>query len=383
VIRLLLRSLLALALVAASAVIAQRVLKPGDLLASGSADYPRLVAEKPGITGKIAAAPLMVGGRMRIFAAKRQVRADGPISIKAILTPKWSLRRWPQQLNGVVASGTTVISRWSDGQLVAIDGLTGRIVWRVPGPTAGGYTGNRTGAVTVWTPPGLHVARGAVVVSSGQELAAYDVTTGARRFDVTVPAGCTDGFTTAGGRYVCPTGAYDLKTGRAVASWPAGPFTPLGCEVAASLCTALRDGTAHGWRVDAAAPRRLAQLDKPGSVFFDGVVVSPTSDGYLESADLRTGVHRFYTGGQVLGVSNGHLVILTTNSRVRVVDMATGAVLIQMWLGLSTAKNDWKLGHYQVVGGHVAIERLSDPGPASPDAVGYYLGVVPVVICSV
>ena len=382
-IRVFLRSLLALALVAASVVVFQRVLRPAELLEPGSADYPQLAAFKPNITGRMALAPLMVDGRMRVYAAKRQIRADGPIASKSIYTPHWSFRRWPQQLNGVVASGTMVISRWSDGQLVAIDGLTGRIAWRAPGPPAGGYTGHRTGAVTVWDPPGLHLANGSVVVSSGRELASYDVTTGSRRFTISVPAGCTDGFTTAGGRYVCPTGAYDVATGQPVASWPAGPYTPLGCAVAASLCAGLRDGASQGWRVDAAAPGRLAQLDQPGSTFFDGVVVSPTSDGRLESSNLRTGVHRLLPGGQVLGMSRGRLLILLPSMRLRVVDLATGEVVIQIWLAVSKQELGWKLGHYQVVAGHIAMERLSRPGPANPDAVGYYVKVNPVVLCSV
>ena len=382
-IRVVLRILLALTLAAASVLIVQRVLRPADLLAPGSTmTYSVQATHKPGVTGRLSLAPLVVDGRMRVYAAKRQVRADGPVDGRVIYTPHWSFRRWPQQLDGVVASGPTVVSRWSDGQLVAINGRTGEIVWRTAGPPAGGYTGHLTGATTVWAPPGLHVADGAVVVASGRELAAYDVGTGVRRWETVVPAGCTDGFTTAGGQYVCPTGGYDLATGQPVASWPAGPHTPLGCDVAASRCTGLRDGSAQGWRVDGQAPSRLAELDRPGSTLAGGEVFYP-ANGSLQAVDPQTGTRHTYPAGQVLGVSNGHLVILLPDLRLHEVELSTGRVVAQFRLTVTGERLNWTPSLYQLVDGHVAIERRAAGGPADPDAYGYYFSVNPVLLCVV
>jgi hypothetical protein len=381
--RVVLRSLLALVLAAASVLIVLRVLKPGDLLASGSTTtYSRQLGRKPGVTGRLSLAPLIVDGRMRVFAAKRQVRADGPVDARAILTPRWSYRRWPQQLDGVVASGTTVVTRWSDGLLVAIDGRTGKIAWRAPGPPAAGYTGHTTGATTVWAPPGLHVAGGAVVVASGRELTAYDASTGTRRWQTDVPAGCADGFTTAGGQYVCPTGGYDVATGQPVASWPAGPYTPVGCDVAASRCAGLRDGAAQGWRADGPVPRRLAALDRPGSTLAAGYVFSTVTGG-LQAMDLRTGTRRTYPAGEVLGVSNRRLVTLRPDRTVHEVDLGTGRDVAQFPPATTGETLDWAPGLYQLVAGHLAIERRGVGGPADPDAYGYYFSANPVIMCAI
>ncbi|WP_309246285.1 hypothetical protein [Verrucosispora sioxanthis] len=88
----------------------------------------------PGVTGRLPVAPLIVDGRLRVYAAPRQVYADQPVDSRSRRTPYWSFRRWPASLDAVVASGTTVVSRWSDGQLVAIDARTGRVAWRAAGP---------------------------------------------------------------------------------------------------------------------------------------------------------------------------------------------------------------------------------------------------------
>ena len=381
--RVVLRSLLALALAAASVLVVLRVLKPGELLASGSTmTYSRQLGRKPGVTGRLNLAPLIVDGRIRVYAAKRQVRADGPVDARTIYTPRWSFRRWPQQLDGVVASGATVITRWSDGLLVAIDGRTGKIAWRTPGPPAAGYTGHSTGATTVWAPPGLHVAAGAVVVASGRLLGAYDAGTGVRRWQTTVPAGCADGFTTAGGQYVCPAGGYDIATGQPVASWPAGPYAPVGCEVAASRCAGLRDGASQGWRVDGPAPLRLAELDGPGSTIAAGYVFVAAGGG-LQAVDLKTGTRRTYAAGEPLGVSDGRLVILQPDRRLHEVDLGTGRSVAEFKAAVPGETVDWTPGLYQLVAGHLAIERRAVGGPADPDSYGYYFSVNPVIVCAI
>ncbi|GAB2582802.1 hypothetical protein Aab01nite_60440 [Paractinoplanes abujensis] len=177
--RVLLRSLAALVLTAAAGLIGWRVLAPAEVMSAAAVPFPAPSVSAAQVTGRTNMAPLIVDESIRVYAGKRQVRADGPVDAKSVNTARWSLRRWPAQVSGVVAAGPTVISRWSDGELIAVDGRTGKEVWRVAtGLPTPGYEGHRTGASTVWAPVGLRVTGTAVVVDGG---VAYDVGTGSRR----------------------------------------------------------------------------------------------------------------------------------------------------------------------------------------------------------
>jgi outer membrane protein assembly factor BamB len=189
--RLWVRSSLAVVLAAAAVLIGWRVLAPAEVLAPVAGPLPSPSTRTPGVTGKTAMAPLIVDGMIRVFASKRQVRADAPVDGKTTYTARWSFRRWPQQVSGVVATGQTVITRWSDGELVAIDALTGKIAWRTSGPPTPGYDGHRTGAATVWAPVGLKATPTSVTVGEGSGLIAYAVSTGARLPTVTPPTPST------------------------------------------------------------------------------------------------------------------------------------------------------------------------------------------------
>ena len=378
-----LRSLCALVAAAAFVLTGWRVLAPAEVLAPASTPYPALAAHPPGVTGRTNAAPLIVDGRLRVYAAKRQVRADAPVDGKTVMTPRWSFRRWPQQLSGVVAIGPTVVSRWSDGELVAIDGRSGELAWRAEGPPAPGYRGHRIGAGTVWAPPGLHVAAGIVVVTGGRQLSGYDVHSGARRWTTEVPATCTDGFTTAGGQYVCPTGCYDTTTGRPLGSFPTGPYAPVGCAVAAAHCAGLRDGAGQGWFTDGPRPRRVEALDRPGSTIAGGLVFF-TEGGSLRAAEPAGAVLRGYPGdARVLGASAGHILLLTAGRGLLVVDPRTGASRAEFPLAVGTEHLTWNPGRWQVTDGHVAIERLAVDAPADPETPGYYFTVDTVIIAAV
>ncbi len=380
-----LRSVCALVVAVAAGIIGWRVLAPAEVLATAALP-PFDISDLsviPGVTGRAGGAPLVVDGRLRVWAAKRQVRADAPVSAPSMLTPSWSYRRWPSQLSGVVAVGSTVISRWSDGELVAIDGATGKIAWRASGPPAPGFEGHRTGAATVWAPPGMHVAGGSVVVIQGQKLAAYAGSTGTRLWSTTVPAGCTDGFTTAGGLYVCSAGAYDTATGLAVASFPAGPFTPVGCAVAASSCTGLRDGDGRGWMVDRAVPRRVPVLDRVGSTVVAGLVIYP-SGGIRAVAPDGAELWSYPAAAQVLGASDSSVVLLTPGRHLVVVDARSGVVRADFVLLYGAEKDlGWELGRWQIGDGYVAVERLAEDHPSDPDTPGYYYTEQPVIIAAV
>jgi hypothetical protein len=364
--RVLVRSLLALVLLAAAGLIAWRVLRPSEVLDEAEDPYPAAASHPPGVTGRTAAAPLIVDRRLRVFAAERQVRADAPVDAKTTATPRWSYRRWPAQVSGVVVAGTTVISRWSDGLLVAIDARTGRIAWRTPGPAAGGWTGT----ATVWSPPGLHVAGTTAVVVGGGRVRAVDAATGGRRWEQPCPA---DGFSTAGGQVACGDLVYEVATGAAARSWPPGPYTAVGCRVAASACVALRDAAGKGWLVNRPAPERAAALDAPGTsaVLVDrqtaaGRVSSAfaisTAGGAVVGRSPLTGAEIWRWPGEaaVLGSGADAVYLLTPDRRLITVDASTGAVRSAFVLAVDTERTDWTPGGRQVADGYVAVERLSD-----------------------
>jgi hypothetical protein len=366
------RFIAALLALAAAAFVVWRVLKPAEVLATASSPYPSAHAHRPGVTGKTAGAPLIVDGRIRVFAAARQVRADAPVYAKTSRTPRWSFRRWPEQLNGVVAVGTTVVSRWSDGELVAIDGRSGRIAWRATGPPAGPYAGLRTGASTVWAPTGLFTAGTTVLVAGGGQVVAFAA--GVRRWQI---AACPDGFTTAGGQYVCPTGAYDVGSGTAAPSWPAGPFTALGCDIADSQCEGVRDASGHGWLTTAGVPQRTPALDAPGSTVAAGVPLTVTGPRVT-----APGWHWTDPAGgriQVLGGAKGKVYLLTAGRRLVTVDAATGVAKSSFALAVGPENTKWRPGRWQTTGSYVAVERLNDPNPAS---VHHYFTVDTVVIAA-
>ncbi len=371
----------------AAAGIGWRVLAPTELLDPASTPYPAAVIDGPKVTGTTNAAPLLVDDRIRVFAAKRQVRADGPLDSKLVNTPRWSLRRWPQELSGVVALGPTVISWWSDGALIAIDGRTGKITWRVVGPTGPDYSGNRTGATTVWAPPGLNTTAGAVVLSAGRHLYSYDVSTGSKRWQSDLPTPCVDGFTTAGGQYVCPSGAYELATGTSIVGWPTGPYTPVGCAVAASNCVGLRDRAGQGWLTNAARPVRTPTLDVANSTIAAGLVLSTTRTAIV-ATPIAGGAPSWTrpTAGQaqVLGATPDNIVVLTANRELWLVDPHTGKLRKAILLRVHSEQSiSWTSGLYQVTSRLVAIERLTAHGPTDPADPDYYFTLDTEILAAV
>lgn len=329
------RVLIALALLIAAGAVVWRVLAPAEVIAFARDPYPRPVVAAPGVTGSTTRAPLLVQGRIRVFAGKRQVSADAPVTATTARTPRWSVRRWPQQLNGVVAVGATVISRWSDGALLAIDGATGRVAWRAAGPPAGGYLGGTTGTTTVWAAPGLVTVAATVVATGGGRAVAFDAATGATRWRVACAGG---GFGTAEGAFVCGAAAYDGTTGARVRDWPEGPYAPLDCAVSASGCAAVRT--------------------TPAGVTWP----TPGSEASASGGTVTTSRWRWSApAGQsvtLLGTTHRRVCVLTGAGRLVALDAATGAVRSAFPLRLNTEKpSAWTPGRWQVADGYVVVQR--------------------------
>lgn len=398
-------------LIAAAAII-HRVIAPAELLTPAGGAYPaEATPAEPGVIGTLIPAPLIVDGRLRVYAAARQVRADLPIDARTPRTPYWSYRRWPAQLTGVVAAGVTVISRWSDGELVALDARSGRIIWRARGPQPDqGYAGRRTGAATLYTPPGLHTGTGGdgrevLVVSGADALVAYDLATGRELWRNTDEQSCrSDGFTSTAGSFVAlnACGAaravvmHDLTTG-AVTTWrpeDAGEkfdIEPAGCRIGRSRCPALRTtdaGIVRGWVLERSGAAAAPLLDRPDArpVGDVAVAVEPagSDDTQVVGWSLHTGAELWRygvpAGTRMLATQPGRLHLLTPDRRLITVNVADGSELSQFGLAYGHDPLDWEPGLVYASDGFIAIERLAEPVDADADDSRYYLDIQPVLL---
>lgn len=375
---------------AATGLAAYRVFAPAEVSALASGPYPAAPAAQPGVIGSIAAAPLIVDGRLRVYAATRQVRADGPVDARTQRTPYWSYRRWPAQVVGVVAVGTTVVSRWSDGDLVALDGRTGRISWRSSGrlPKATGYDGGTTGASAVYAPAGMNTAGGRVIVRDAGQVRAFDAVSG-RVLWRTNATEC-DGFTTAGGWYVVPCGIpqfYELATGQPVNWVPPGTGTgfaiePVSCDVALSECAGMRTnsgGVVRGWLVEESVPVAAPGLNAPNSTVVGDVVVAVgNGEVVARSARDNTEIWRWRGNTNIveqLPVETGAVHLLTGDRQLVTLDPASGRERSRFVLAYGRERTHWVPGHVAVRDGFVTVERMAPSG--GPED---YFSVVPIII---
>ncbi|MCI4063078.1 PQQ-binding-like beta-propeller repeat protein [Micromonospora sp. R77] len=391
------------------AAIAYRVLAPAEVDTPARTAYPPAASPPVGVIGRLPVAPLIVDGRLRVYAATRQVYADQPVDRKHRVTPFWSYRRWPAQLNGVLAVDTTVLSRWSDGKLVALDARTGKVAWRADGPRPGaGFVARRTGAAVVWDPQGISVASGpdgrAVLVVSGQgRLRGYAMADGRELWRVDGDGACrTDLGTTAADRVVSvDAGAgpavvefRDAVTGAVRTRWrppDAGPeltVTPLGCLTPRSRCRGLRtagpgDPAGRGWLVGAGEPIAAPALDAP-EVTLAGELAVGVTGGVLGGREARTGIQRWRRGDlgpvRVLATEPGRVYVLTDARELITLDPVTGAQRSRFVLAVGRDGIGWKPGLAYASGGYVAVERLREQAGPGDDDQGWFLTAEPVTL---
>ncbi|MEG3636167.1 outer membrane protein assembly factor BamB family protein [Micromonospora palythoicola] len=400
----------AVGVAAAAGVIAYRVLAPAEVSTPAGDDYPARSMPDPGVTGRLPVAPLIVDGRLRVYAAPRQVYADQPVDSRSRRTPYWSFRRWPASLDAVVASGTTVVSRWSDGQLVAIEARTGRVAWRAAGPEpAAERVARRTGTALVWRPSGLTVSRTAdgrhVVVSSGDgAVQAVDLADGGQLWRAAVRSGCREPVGAgSGGRLLtvddCDGPAVvefrDTATGVVTARWrppDAGDELTaalLGCRPDGDGCAALRtarpgDGPAQGWLLGPADPVQVPSLDGPGTELVDGTAVSLV-DGVLIGKAVPGGEERWRAEvgpGRVIAVQPGRVHVLTEANELVTLDPATGARLSGFVLDIGSDGTGWAPGDAYAADGFVVVERLRRPVDRDADDQRYYLTAESLIVAA-
>ncbi|MEU8182811.1 PQQ-binding-like beta-propeller repeat protein [Micromonospora sp. NPDC049044] len=402
----------ALLATAAVAVIVHRVLAPAEVSTVARAEYPQAAQPADGVVGRLPAAPLIVDGRLRVYAAHRQVYADRPVDGRHRTTPYWSYRRWPAELTGVVASGRTVVSRWSDGRLVALDAPTGRVLWRADGPepTEQEAVARRTGAAIVWDPRGLHLSnladgRTVVVVSGAAEARGVEVSGGRQLWRVELPGGCrSDVGTTADGQLIgldrCAGPATvefrDAATGAVRERWrpPGGSdelvVTPLGCRTGRSDCPALRtagpgDAAGRGWLVGGGEPVAAPALDPAGATVV-GEQAVVVLDGVAVGRSVRTGAELWRRAdigaARVLATQPGRVHLLTEANDLVTLDPVTGTQLSRFSLNVGRDGTGWSPGAVGAGSGYVAVERLRSPVDPAGDDRRYYLTAEAVILAA-
>jgi outer membrane protein assembly factor BamB len=396
----------AVALVAAGG---YRVLAPAEVVSGPTGAYPSDSAAAPGVVGTLPSAPVVVAGRLRVYAAERQVRADGPVDSRYMNSPYWSYRRWPAQLVGVVAAGGAVVSRWSDGELVALAADDGRVRWRTDGPPPQSreYDGRATGARTVYEPVGLTATRDHVVVTSHADVRSYDAATGAPawRMPLERPACRWAGFTTADGRFgaydscTAAVRLYDAATGADAGTLPAPVGSdpaadPLGCTAARSACAGVRVRGASGARAwtfgPGGPPVEAPAVVDPGAWLVDGLAVLVTG-GQVVGREPRSGAVRWRhlldagvdgRAATVLATQPGRVHLLTPDRELLTLDAGTGAERSRTRYTYFAEPTTWLPGYVYAADGIVATERLRPPADPADDDALYYLNVQPVILAA-
>ncbi|MCG5441108.1 PQQ-binding-like beta-propeller repeat protein [Micromonospora sp. NIE79] len=395
----------ALLATAAVVVIVHRVLAPAEVSTVARADYPAPARPAAGVIGRLPVAPLIVDGRLRVYAAHRQVYADRPVDGRYRTSPYWSYRRWPAELTGVVASGSTVVSRWSDGQLVALDARTGGVLWRADGPEPVETTApaRRTWAVAVWDASGLQLTdlpdgRIVLVVTGDAQARGVELSGGRELWRVDLPGRCrSDVGTSATGLLIgldtCAGAATvefrDAATGEVRERWrpPGGPdglvVTPLGCRTGGSDCLGLRtagpgDEGGRGWLLAAGSPVAAPALDPAGAALVGEQSVA-VLDGVVVGRSARTGSELWRSAGlgapRVLAGQPGRVHLLTETNDLVTLDPVTGRQLSRFALNVGSDGTGWAPGAVTAEGGFVAVERLRKPvDPTGDDRRYYYTG---------
>lgn len=420
--------LAALLVAGLAAAVVHRVLAPAEVVTVARGERPPVVDAPPGAVGRLATAPLVVDRRLRVYATTRQVWADAPVDARERNTPYWSYRRWPAQVSGVVAAGTTVVTRWSDGRLVALDAETGRVAWRADGPApAEGWTGRRTGAEAVWTPAGLHTAttsdgRPVVLAVGDGQAQGTELGSGRRLWRVAVDgAGCrTTVGTTAAGHLATldrcadtPVVEFrDVATGTVTDRWQppggdaAATVTLLGCAPARSACGGLRvagpvdatstegpepgpdgrrtGGGGRGWLVGTGTPVAAPGLDGPDTGLVGEIAVRVV-DGVATGRVARTGdqVWRRTDLGvdtRLIATQPGRVHLLTEEKDLVTLDPATGAERSRFRMTVGRDGIRWAAGRVYAADGFVAVERLRRPVDPAADDQRYYQAAEPVVL---
>src|SRR5688572_29650598 len=380
------------------------------MLIPASVPYPEVAVitdDRP--FSELRAAPLVVEGRLRVYAEQWRVWSDAPVGVRYETTPYWSFRRWPAQVVGVVlaptGSGTVVVTQWSDGEVVAIDARRGVIAWRDTTPIADSraYDGRRTGASVVYEPRSLVTVRAddrsVVVVTAPGLMVGFDATTGERLWQLALAPGCEPLVWTGAGTVVIPScvpdaGAaqgtpvlsiVDAETGSALSTWTSPEVSPAPvpglCERNRTECRVVTVAFktwllgANGTLSRVPDLERGAQLAGERVIYQTGVGVAArrlTDPEPLWSWQGR---------GELISADSAGVYLLTADHTVLQLSPATGHLAA---IGCASAASNerWQLGHIYPTGTgtYLALERINRNAAATADDQAYYFGPRPIAL---
>jgi outer membrane protein assembly factor BamB len=390
-----------LVLLMGTGAVAYRVFAPQEVLTEPTVPYPEvqvITDERP--FSELRAAPLVVDGRLRVYAEQYRVWSDAPVGVRYETSPYWSFRRWPAEVVGVVLastrSGTLVISQWSDGEIIAIDARRGKIPWRDTAPIADsrGYDGRRTGASVVYAPRSLVTATAAdrtvLIVTAPRQLIGVDADTGERLWQRDLVAACEPAVWTGAGLVAVPACEaptltfYDVNTGVSRGTWtspePQTAPKPGLCERSRTECRVITVGY-ETWLlgVDAsltAVPdlERGAQLAGERVIYQTGIGVAARRLTDLDPLWSWQGQ------GRLISADSAGVYLLTEDRTVLALSPATGHLAA---VGCAAAPDeDWTLGHIYPTGTgtYLALERVNKGAAPGADDQAYYFGPRPVAL---
>ncbi|MBB5870722.1 hypothetical protein F4553_004101 [Allocatelliglobosispora scoriae] len=375
---------------AATGVIAWRVLAPAEVVTSAVTDYPsRSPDPLAGPKGALVSSPLILDGRLRVYATDRRVWSDTSADYRWETNAFWSYRRWPERVAAVAAPASTdplVASLWSDGRLVGLDGRTGKVSWQSEtGITPPSVDPGRTGSALVWQQISLLTGvttdgRPVIVVVGAAETRAYSASDGAllwsQRFS------CDGGNLTSAGAYItldpCTHELVQVDLGSGAvkrAAAPASKVTGLACRVFRSECGGLRldqsSATvftgAEGTSAPALAPTTswLAMTADGRPVAFDATFTARDPADGKELWSWRP--KGLSSPASVIATVPGRILLLTEDRTLIALDTTDGAELSRSSVLLKQDGDaPYVIGPVYAVGRYVAVERHI-PGASSAE----------------
>ena len=384
----------------ATAVFGYRVFAPHETLTRPTVAYPGVAVitdERP--YSELRAAPLVVEGRLRVYAEKWRVWTDAPVGERYESTPYWAFRRWPAQVVGVVTAQTTsgpvVITQWSDGEIVALDARRGAVAWRLTAPIAAGrgYDGRRTGASVVYDPRSLLTARAGqltvVFVTGPGVVRALNAATGVPLWQREVSGDCEPAAWTGATMLVVPDCAGSALTivsvvdGAERLRWsspdPSSTPKPTLCERNRSECR-LVTVKASQWLLLATGVLAVAPALEPGAKLSGDRVVYPIPTGV--AARSLAGKDPLWTWngkGTLIAADAVGVYLLTGDRTVLGLSPATGHLEV-LGCASSQPNEGWQIGHvHPTGGGYLALERTTNEPPTADDQQ-YFYGPRPVAL---
>lgn len=429
-VRFVVTGLLVLLVLGGMGITAYRTLKPAETVNRSDKPVPSPEPIKAIQYAELPAAPLIVEGRLRVYAEQWRVFADTPVTAQRMSTPHWSYRRWPAEVVSIVevekpASGvgmSLVITKWSDGEIVALDAEKGDIVWQAKIEPADGesFKGRRTGAKTMWAPEDLFVGSSAVdkqpvVIATGKDVVeGIDPTTGQVRWSRTFTAepGCrvTD-WTGADAYFVKNTCAkpatlevYDAGTGILLTTWrPPGAsigtdsvsnwfIEPTSCQLGWSGCamfkaaptgdvvtytdaaSGLGNITPAFWSFGADHVVKPETVPDKDTMFVVGdVIAQQMTGGYIWAFSRSTGKRLWMSevAGRMVGADQRNVYLVNNEYQLLVLNLETGAVTSSTELRIRPADR-FVFSMFYLHAGYLAIERLQTTKESEIDDKYYF-----------